>query len=189
MDQSGPACKQSLPSPMPRGRRLLSASREPDQGRVSIMKIDGGCHCGYITYEAEADPEKPSSAIARTASISPDRRFAPSSASLVSRFRSSQTFAAPSDANFGIKGTLRKSMILVRFLDLKFLSELAAQIKTAESGLPPMWNANLLDCRRRRAEIVLHPCGDCTPTYCACPEGADLVSLATAVDHRPGLCS
>jgi hypothetical protein len=22
------------------------------------MKVDGGCHCGYITYEAEADPEK-----------------------------------------------------------------------------------------------------------------------------------
>ena len=22
------------------------------------MKIDGACHCGYITYEAEADPEK-----------------------------------------------------------------------------------------------------------------------------------
>jgi len=22
------------------------------------MKIDGGCHCGYITYEAELDPEK-----------------------------------------------------------------------------------------------------------------------------------
>jgi hypothetical protein len=21
------------------------------------MKIDGGCHCGYITYEAEADPD------------------------------------------------------------------------------------------------------------------------------------
>ena len=20
------------------------------------MKIDGGCHCGYIAYEAEADP-------------------------------------------------------------------------------------------------------------------------------------
>ena len=29
------------------------------------MKIDGGCHCGYITYEAEADPERPPSAIAR----------------------------------------------------------------------------------------------------------------------------
>jgi hypothetical protein len=43
---------------MPRGRRPASASRGPDQGRVSIMKIDGGCHCGYITYEAEADPEK-----------------------------------------------------------------------------------------------------------------------------------
>jgi hypothetical protein len=22
------------------------------------MKIDGGCHCGYITYEAAADPQK-----------------------------------------------------------------------------------------------------------------------------------
>jgi len=22
------------------------------------MKIDGGCHCGYITYEGEAEPEK-----------------------------------------------------------------------------------------------------------------------------------
>ena len=22
------------------------------------MKIDGGCHCGDITYEAEIDPEK-----------------------------------------------------------------------------------------------------------------------------------
>jgi hypothetical protein len=22
------------------------------------MKIDGGCHCGFITYECEADPEK-----------------------------------------------------------------------------------------------------------------------------------
>ena len=24
------------------------------------MKIDGACHCGYITYEAEADPERTS---------------------------------------------------------------------------------------------------------------------------------
>ncbi len=22
------------------------------------MKIDGGCHCGYITYEAEVDPDE-----------------------------------------------------------------------------------------------------------------------------------
>jgi hypothetical protein len=27
-------------------------------GRTWIMRIDGGCHCGYITYEAEVDPEK-----------------------------------------------------------------------------------------------------------------------------------
>ena len=33
------------------------------------MKIDGGCHCGAIAYEAEVDPETGSaSAIARTAS-------------------------------------------------------------------------------------------------------------------------
>src|SRR6266571_8092364 len=25
--------------------------------RASAMKIDGGCHCGYVTIEAEADPE------------------------------------------------------------------------------------------------------------------------------------
>jgi hypothetical protein len=24
------------------------------------MKINGGCHCGYLTYEAEADPERTS---------------------------------------------------------------------------------------------------------------------------------
>src|SRR5246127_2825405 len=25
--------------------------------RETIMKIDGRCHCGYVTFEAEADPE------------------------------------------------------------------------------------------------------------------------------------
>jgi len=45
---------------------------------------------------------------------------------LVSRFRSSHHCAAHSFANFGIKGTLA-IMILVRFLDLKFLNEGAAQ--------------------------------------------------------------
>ena len=23
----------------------------------TVMKIDGRCHCGYVTFEAEADPE------------------------------------------------------------------------------------------------------------------------------------
>jgi hypothetical protein len=27
-------------------------------GRECIMKIDGRCHCGHITYEAEIDPQK-----------------------------------------------------------------------------------------------------------------------------------
>ena len=30
-----------------------------DQTREDrVMKIDGGCHCGYIAYEAEVDPEQ-----------------------------------------------------------------------------------------------------------------------------------
>src|SRR5437588_6276888 len=40
---------------------------------------------------------------------------------LVSRFRSSHTLSARSHANFGIKRDTGKYIILVRFLDLKFL--------------------------------------------------------------------
>ena len=25
--------------------------------RIEVMKIDGRCHCGYVSFEAEADPE------------------------------------------------------------------------------------------------------------------------------------
>lgn len=37
---------------------LLSKNRcrKRSRSRRSVMKIDGGCHCGYIAYEAEADP-------------------------------------------------------------------------------------------------------------------------------------
>jgi hypothetical protein len=164
MDQSGPARKQSLPLPMPRGRRLASASRGPDQGRGSIMKIDGGCHCGYITYEAEADPERPPSAIARL----------------------------PASLRIGVshrRPRRRRHIQNHRWRANHLCKDRRKRRKTGARILPPMWNANLLDCRRRRAEIVLHPCGDCTPTCCACPEGADLDSLATALGHRPGLRS
>jgi hypothetical protein len=34
-----------------RGRQCGGPSRE------AVMKIDGRCHCGYVTFEAEADPE------------------------------------------------------------------------------------------------------------------------------------
>src|SRR6476659_10299383 len=87
MDQSGPARKQSLPLPMPRGRRLASASQD-------------GC------------------------------------------------------------------------------KDSAPDVERQSTRLP-----------KGRAEIVLHPCGDCTPTCCACPEGTDLESLATALAHRPGIRS
>ena len=33
-------------------------SNQPTE--IAIVKIDGGCHCGYVLYEAEADPAKAS---------------------------------------------------------------------------------------------------------------------------------
>src|SRR6516162_10848088 len=61
---------------------------------------------------------------------------------LVSRVRSSQYLATPSDANFGIKGTLANLGFLVWFLDLKFLCECARalwelQIHHTRSALCP----------------------------------------------------
>ena len=50
--------------------RLLLPCQSPDGGhhgrscielrRTSAMKIDGRCHCGYVTFEAEIDPDKTS---------------------------------------------------------------------------------------------------------------------------------
>ena len=52
------------------GERLESYARS---GWIKIaqleegsMKIDGGCHCGFITYEAEAEPDRRLSVIAQT---------------------------------------------------------------------------------------------------------------------------
>jgi hypothetical protein len=54
---------------------------------------------------------------------------------LVSRFRSSHIFAATSDANFGIKGTLETLRILVPLLNPKFATALAARhVRTSGSG-------------------------------------------------------
>jgi hypothetical protein len=41
-----------------RSRFRLRGDDDKKGERIYVMKIDGGCHCGYITYEAEADPEK-----------------------------------------------------------------------------------------------------------------------------------
>ena len=128
MDQSGPARKQSLPLPMPRGRRLASASRGPDQGRGSIMKIDGGCHCGYITYEAEADPERPPSAIARL----------------------------PASLRIGVshrRPRRRRHIQNHRWRPNHLCKDRRKRRKTGARILPPMWNANLLDCRRDEPKL------------------------------------
>src|SRR5437660_1708773 len=51
------------------------------------------------------------------------------SETLVSRFRSSQALPARSHANFGIKRDTSKYIILVRFLDLKFLCEFPTELQ------------------------------------------------------------
>src|SRR5437773_6278089 len=38
----------------------MSAPRSALLKKARLMKIDGGCHCGFITYESEVDPEKTS---------------------------------------------------------------------------------------------------------------------------------
>lgn len=43
---------------------MFEVAEEPDPGKLIVineeadMKIDGGCHCGNISYTAEVDPEK-----------------------------------------------------------------------------------------------------------------------------------
>src|SRR3954452_12717542 len=56
--------------------------------------------------------------------------------SLVSRFRSLQTLAAPSDVNSAIKGRQRSSDSSAR-LDLKFVAALAAETRGASNPATP----------------------------------------------------
>jgi Glutathione-dependent formaldehyde-activating enzyme len=107
------------------GTRLASASREPDQGRISIVKIDGGCHCGYITYEAEADPEK------TTICHCTDCQHLSGSA-----FRTVVRVAGDTFKIIAGEPTI-------------YVKDRRKRRKTGERILPPMWNADLLDCRRR----------------------------------------
>src|SRR5688572_6439851 len=36
----------------------VAPGRRPTAAECMTMKIDGQCHCGYVTYEAEIDPER-----------------------------------------------------------------------------------------------------------------------------------
>lgn len=37
---------------------MRSTAIHMNRGQGVLMKIDGSCHCGHITYEAEVDPEQ-----------------------------------------------------------------------------------------------------------------------------------
>jgi len=114
---------------MPREGRLASASRDPDQERVSTMKIDGGCHRGYIKYEGEADPGK-------------DHHLPlhglPASLRIGVSYRRSRR-------RRHIQNHCRRANHLCK--------DRRKRRKTGARILPPMWNAYLLDCRRRQPKL------------------------------------
>jgi len=93
------------------------------------MKIDGGCHRGYIKYEGEADPEK-------------------------------TTICHCTDCQH-LSGSAFRTVVRVAGDTFKIIAgEPTIYVKTAESGArrvqgfcPPMWNAYLLDCRRRQPKL------------------------------------
>ena len=51
-----------------------------------MMKIDGGCHCGNITYSAEIDPENVGMCHCTFAKLYRGKLFAPVCAQLKTRF-------------------------------------------------------------------------------------------------------
>jgi len=67
---------------------------------------------------------------------------------LVSRFRTSPTFAAPCDANLRVKGDTSNSMILVPLLNPKFATIIAARrVRLRVRGTSANQRASRLPCR------------------------------------------
>ncbi len=115
------------------------------------MKIDGGCHCGYIRYEAEIDPEK--TAICHCG----DCQTLSGSAFRTVAFAREGTFQAA----LGRANDLRQ--------DGRQRGGAGAIL------LPAVRSADLLEQPRRRTEGPRHPRGHHSPAKRACPESADLV--------------
>ena len=121
------------------------------------MKIDGRCHCGYITYEAEIDPDK----------------------TLICHCTDCQTL---SGSAFRVVAYTREDAFKLLSGELKiYVKTSESGNKTTTIVLPGMWNANLCDGGGRRTQGLLHSPGLRSSTRPDCSEGASLVSLRAAM--------
>ena len=147
-----------------RSRLLI---RLPSRPRVSIrvevaMKIDGACHCGLITYEAEIDPEQVEGL--------PLHRL-------------------PKSLGFGISGQRSRScgqILAVGRTDC--LRENDGKRSKARSGfLPQMRIADLRSTRGCDTRVVFHQ-GRNNPSAQRTPaKSSDLDSICPAVGRGPRL--
>ena len=99
------------------------------------MKIDGRCHCGYITYEAEIDPDK----------------------TLICHCTDCQTL---SGSAFRVVAYTREDAFKLLSGELKiYVKTSESGNKRPQVILPGMWNANLCDGSWGRTQGLLHSSG------------------------------
>jgi hypothetical protein len=128
------------------------------------MKIDGGCHRGYIKYEGEADPEK-------------------------------TTICHCTDCQH-LSGSAFRTVVRVAGDTFKIIAgEPTIYVKTAESGARRV-QGFCPDVERQSTRPLKETPRNCTPSVrelhvnvLRLSQGADSVSLAIALGHRPGLRS
>ena len=126
------------------------------------MKIDGRCHCGCITYEAEIDPEKVLICHCGDCQTLTGSTF--------------RTVALTYEDAFKLLSGELKAYI-------KRGESGAKQGQTATILLPRMRDTDLFQYCWGRAESPRDPRGHRAPTRRARPEKAALVSLCTALGH------
>ena len=129
--------------------------------RRRVMKIDGACHCGYITIEGEADPEKTTichCSDCQTGTGSAFRVSVPVAGAIVSHVRGARRATSRPQ---------RRAAIRARGL------------------LPALRHADLFDLAGGGPAGVLHGAGrHSAPAQRVRAEAANLVPLGTALGER-----
>jgi hypothetical protein len=127
------------------------------------MKIDGGCHCGFIAYEAEADPEMTG----------------------ICHCTDCQTL---SGSAFRSVVPTRQGSFKLRSGEPKIYVKTAESgTKRQQALCPNLRNANLFYYDRSRTKGPQHSRGHFAPTQRICAETAVLVSFGPTLDRRPRL--
>jgi flavin reductase (DIM6/NTAB) family NADH-FMN oxidoreductase RutF len=84
---------------------IVLFSNEGPKDSLAFVQETGEFVCSLATFELRSAVVATSAQLPRGVNEMQEAGLAPAPCRLVSRFRSSRTRAAPSDANFGIKGT------------------------------------------------------------------------------------